>query len=58
MAYVSIDGNYGAESHLEFEAHELTQSQWQTLEELSDGERYFYVRAILNNHDLSEWEQN
>lgn len=58
MAYVSEHGNYGAESHLNFEDHELTQEQWDVLAELSDGERYKYVWAILNNEDLSEWETN
>ena len=51
MAYVSSDGNYGGDDALNFEASDLTPTQWGNLEEISDSERYDYVFAILNNDE-------
>lgn len=57
VAYVSYDGNYGAESDLlVFETEALTEQQWETLGELGDNSRYDYVQAIFDGKDLSQWE--
>lgn len=55
-AWVSDDGSYGAGDLLTFDPDRLTDSQWDTLGELSDYSRIDYVQAILNGDDLSEWE--
>lgn len=51
MAWVTDDGSYGGGVHLSFEANQLTDDQWTKLGEMSDGDRYEYVYAIINCHD-------
>ena len=57
MAYVSEYGNYGAEDCLVFDTTDLTVDQWETLSELTDSEKLWFVKAVLNNEDLSEWSE-
>jgi hypothetical protein len=46
-AYVTADGNFGADEVLVFESSELTDQQWENLSFLSDGERILYAEAII-----------
>lgn len=55
MAYVSEYGNYGAEKVLVFEGTDLTGSQWETLSELSDNDKFDYVDAILRGEPTDRW---
>lgn len=57
-AYVTADGNYGADRVIMFKRDQLTEEQWWNLSDLSDYDRLPYVMAILNGEDLSEWEDN
>jgi hypothetical protein len=51
MAWVAEDGTYGGSVHLSFEQDQLTDDQWTKLSEMSDGDRYEYVYAIINGKD-------
>jgi hypothetical protein len=51
MAWVAEDGSYGGGAHLSFEANQLTDDQWTKLSEISDGDKYEYVYAIINGKD-------
>jgi hypothetical protein len=57
MAYVSEYGNYGAEEVILFDTSDLTADQWETLSNLTDSEKLWFVKAVLNNEDLSEWSE-
>lgn len=57
MAYVSEYGNYGAEKVLVFEGTDLTGSQWETLSELSDQDKFDYVDAILRGELTERFEE-
>lgn len=50
MAWVADDGSYGGGVQLTFEANQLTTDQWTKLSEMSDGDRYEYVAAILDDN--------
>ena len=52
MAWVTDDGSYGGGAHLSFEPNQLTDDQWTKLGEMSDGDRYEYVEAILAEDDF------
>ena len=54
--FVTADGTYGVGAVIVFDESRLTESQWDTLSELRDNDKYDYVLAVLNNEDLSEWE--
>jgi hypothetical protein len=56
MAYVDADGSYGVGAIAIFQPDRLTEGQWETLANLTDGERLEYVVAILDGEDLSRWE--
>ena len=52
MAWVTNDGEYnGSSVVLEFKFDQLTENQWNNLEEMADVDRYEYVSAILANND-------
>ena len=51
MAWVAEDGTYGGSVHLSFEQYQLTDDQWMKLSEMSDGDRYDYVAAILEGFE-------
>ena len=55
-AWVSADGSYGVGAIIVFDESLLSDQQWETLSNLGDNDKYDYVLAILNNEDLSEWE--
>ena len=56
-AWVSEDGSYSFNNQLvTFSSDELTQKQWEILDELNDYDRIEYVLSILDGDDLSEWE--
>lgn len=59
MAYVSTDGNYGGEDSLHFDLSELSNEQWETLDNIPDSDRYYYVFAILNGDEetAKEYEE-
>lgn len=46
-AYVTADGNFGADDVLVFDSSELTDQQWENLSFLSDGDRLGYAEAII-----------
>jgi hypothetical protein len=48
IAYVSVDGSYGVGTITLFRPEELSEEQWETLANLSDGERLDYIVAILD----------
>jgi|688.fasta_scaffold00332_100 hypothetical protein len=60
MAWVADDGSYGGGNHLSFEPNQLTNDQWAKLVEMSDGDRYEYVEAILSgkNEVVAEIEKD
>ena len=57
MAWVTNDGEYnGTSLVIEFDYDSLTPDQWTRLEEMSDSNRYDYVKAILDKHNLNVCE--
>jgi hypothetical protein len=57
MAWVTNDGEYnGSSLVIEFDYDDLTPDQWGRLEEMSDSNRYDYVKAILDKHNLNVQE--
>lgn len=57
--YVAADGNYGSGQFVVFGANNLTAKQLETMDNLSDGDRYDYAAAIAYGlNDLTEWENN
>jgi hypothetical protein len=57
MAWVTNDGEYnGTSLVIEFDYDSLTPDQWGRLEEMSDSDRYDYVRFILDGHNLNVCE--
>jgi len=57
MAWVTNDGEYnGTSLVIEFDYDDLTPDQWTRLEEMSDSNRYDYVKAILDKHNLNVCE--
>jgi hypothetical protein len=57
MAWVTNDGEYnGSSLVIEFDYDSLTPDQWVRLEEMSDSNRYDYVKAILDKHNLNVCE--
>lgn len=55
-AWVETDGSYGVSQVLMFDEDALDEDQWELLSNLSDNNKYDYVYAVLNNQDLSQWE--
>ena len=55
-AWVTEDGSCGFGEVILFDPDKLTDEQWENLNEMRDNNKYGYVYAILNNEDLSEWE--
>lgn len=56
-AWISEDGSYSAGNELlTFDGDELTDKQWDIVSCLSDSERINYIIAVLDEQDLSEWE--
>lgn len=47
MGYVSVDGNFGYDQAILFDNGDLTEEEWATLDELSDSEKFVYVRDVL-----------
>lgn len=58
VAWVDTDGSYGVSDIILFDYDDLTEKQWENLGSLGDNSRLEYVQAILNGHDLSEWEDD
>lgn len=56
--WVSAEGSWGIGTIAVFDESLLNDQQWNRLDELRDSEKYDYVLAILNNEDLSEWEDS
>lgn len=55
-AWVETDGSYGVSQVLMFDEDALDEDQWELLDSLNDGAKFDFVHAVLNNEDLSEWE--
>ncbi len=52
MAWVTNDGEYnGSSLVLEFNYNDLNAQQWENLENMSDVDRYEYVKAITDAND-------
>lgn len=47
MAYVSEYGNWGREQVLMFSDEDLSQEQWETLDELPDYDKLAFVKSVL-----------
>ena len=56
MAWVADDGSWGEGEVIHFEPSLLTDEQFELLSVLPDSQRLAYVEAVLNDEDLSEWE--
>ena len=57
MAWVTNDGEYnGTSLIIEFDYDSLSPDQWTRLEEMSDSNRYDYVKFILDKHNLNVQE--
>jgi hypothetical protein len=57
MAWVTNDGEYNGTSRIiEFDYNDISPDQWTRLEEMSDSNRYDYVKAILTQHNLNVCE--
>jgi hypothetical protein len=56
VAYVSGYGSYGAERVVFFDIGDLSIAQWDTLGELPDYDKMWYVLAILNKESTKKWE--
>lgn len=54
--WVETDGSYGVSDVILFGPDDLTEKQWETLTNLSDGDRISYVEAIMKGEPLDEWE--
>ena len=57
-AWVADDGSHGNGAIIVFDETSLNPSQWDTFDTLSDNDKYDYVLAVLNNEDLTDWENN
>ena len=55
-AWVETDGSYGVSQVLMFDENSLDEDQWELLDSLNDGAKFDFVYAVLNNEDLTEWE--
>lgn len=54
MAWVSADGSYGGDDDIiTFQGSKLTDEQWERLTDISDSDKYDYVKNILNGHDMN-----
>jgi len=54
MAWVSTDGSYGGDDDIiTFDGSKLTDMQWERLTDISDSDKYDYVKNILNGHDMN-----
>jgi hypothetical protein len=54
MAWVSADGSYGGDDDIiTFDGSKLTDMQWERLTDISDSDKYDYVKNILNGHDMN-----
>lgn len=58
FAYVACDGNYSqSEDIILFDFNQLSDEQWDILDALPDQDRFWYVYALLNGEDVSEFEE-
>ena len=54
MAWVTNDGEYnGSSLVIEFDLNDLTNEQWERVEEMADSDRYEYVKSILEEDDTN-----
>lgn len=53
MAWVADDGSYGGGVHLSFEPNQLTNEQWERVTDISDSDRFEYVKSILEEDDAN-----
>ena len=58
MFYIASDGNWGGEDIIVTSFSEFTDEQIETLESLPDNDRFWYVHALLNGEDVSEFEDS
>ena len=53
MAWVSSDGSYGGDDDiLTFDGSKLTDMQWERLTDISDSDKLYYVKAILDGNNI------
>jgi hypothetical protein len=57
-AYVTADGNYGADEILTFPYDALTEKHWEVVRTLSDNDRLEFVKLVLSKQDTSEYEED
>jgi hypothetical protein len=55
-AWIETDGSYGVSQVVMFDVDALDEDQWELLDSLNDGAKFDFVYAVLNNENLSEWE--
>lgn len=54
MAWVSTDGSYGGDDDIiTFDGSKLTDMQWERLTDMADGDKYAYVKFIIEGHDMN-----
>ena len=56
--WIAEDGSYGSGQVLHFDYHDLEEYQLDIVDSLGDNQRFDYIYAILNNEDLSRWEND
>lgn len=52
-AWVATDGSYGGGEPLVFDSNKLTDEQWERLTDMADGDKYAYVKFIIEGHDMN-----
>ena len=55
-AWVDEQGSYGVGEIIMFDDDDLTQEQWELLQNLHDGDRLPYINAIMAGEPLNKWE--
>jgi hypothetical protein len=57
MAWVSSDGSYGGDDDIiTFEGSKLNDNQWEMLTDMADGDKYYYVKAIIDKNNIAVCE--
>lgn len=56
-AWVEADGTYGVGAIITFSPSDLSDRQWNVLENLGDNDRLDYVQAIMAGEPTAQWEE-
>ena len=53
MAWVSAEGSYGGDDVINFDSNALTNEQWERVTDISDSDRFEYIKSILEEDDAN-----